>query len=227
MSTASAPPGRRFFSVRGYLVSLIAQLLLVVLGVLFWVGDDLTWSNSILALWCTTATIYTIVTIAAMGRMARRVDAVPDDRPSAFQLGRVSRFTSIASTIFASLVGFGAATQLLGFRNDPELGSLVDVLGVWAMLLAWGLLHWGFAQVYLQLYFSSPTPPLVFPGTTTPNMIDFAYFSYTVGTSFAASDVTVVLSRVRWRIVWHSVLSFFFNGLIIVLALNTIMESVG
>ena len=31
-------------------------------------------------------------------------------------------------------------------------------------------------------------------------------------------------SRIRWTVTWHSVLSYFFNGFIIVLALNTIME---
>jgi len=56
-------------------------------------------------------------------------------------------------------------------------------------------------------------------------MVDFVYFSFTVGSSFAASDVTVLSSRTRWTVVWHSVSSFFFNGLIIVLALNTIMSN--
>jgi uncharacterized membrane protein len=36
--------------------------------------------------------------------------------------------------------------------------------------------------------------------------------------------VEVLSTRMRWTIVWHSVLSYFFNGLIIVLALNTIMS---
>ena len=46
-----------------------------------------------------------------------------------------------------------------------------------------------------------------------------------LGTTFAASDVEVLSTRLRWTVVWHSVLSFFFNGLIIVLALNTITGS--
>jgi uncharacterized membrane protein len=51
------------------------------------------------------------------------------------------------------------------------------------------------------------------------------YFAYTLGTTFAASDVEVRTTRMRWTIVWHSVLSYFFNGLVIVLALNTIMSA--
>ena len=43
-----------------------------------------------------------------------------------------------------------------------------------------------------------------------------------VGTSFTPNDVETA-PPIRWTVVWHSVLSFFFNGFIIVLALNTIM----
>ena len=42
------------------------------------------------------------------------------------------------------------------------------------------------------------------------------------GTSFTPNDVSTT-TRIRWTVVWHSILSYFFNGFIIVLALNTIM----
>ena len=44
-----------------------------------------------------------------------------------------------------------------------------------------------------------------------------------IGTSFTPNDINTT-SRIRWTVTWHSVLSYFFNGFIIVLALNTIME---
>ena len=65
-------------------------------------------------------------------------------------------------------------------------------------------------------------PPLVFPYTTNPSLLDFVYVSFMVGTSFTPNDVETA-PPIRWTVVWHSVLSFFFNGFIIVLALNTIM----
>ena len=43
-----------------------------------------------------------------------------------------------------------------------------------------------------------------------------------VGTSFTPNDVETA-PPIRWTVVWHSVLSFFFNAFIIVLAMNTIM----
>jgi uncharacterized membrane protein len=38
---------------------------------------------------------------------------------------------------------------------------------------------------------------LVFPGTEHPTFIDFTYFSFTVGTTFAVSDVESRTSGIR------------------------------
>jgi uncharacterized membrane protein len=92
------------------------------------------------------------------------------------------------------------------------------------MILAWTLLHWGFAQLYLQLYYREDTPPLRFPSAAAPGILEFAYFSFTLAVSLAVSDVEVLDRRMRWRVLLHSVLSFFFNGLIIVTALGAISE---
>jgi uncharacterized membrane protein len=36
--------------------------------------------------------------------------------------------------------------------------------------------------------------------------------------------VQVMTTRMRWTVVWHTTLSFFLNAMIIVLAVNTIMN---
>ena len=69
---------------------------------------------------------------------------------------------------------------------------------------------------------AAAVPPLIFPYTKEPGLLDFVYVSFMVGTSFTPNDVETA-PPIRWTVVWHSVLSFFFNGFIIVLALNTIM----
>ena len=63
----------------------------------------------------------------------------------------------------------------------------------------------------------------MFPNTPDPRIVDFVYYAFCIAVSFAVSDVETQGQRIRHLIVWHSVLSFFFNGFIIVLALNTIM----
>lgn len=218
-------PVRRPSVVVGFVASVTAQLVMTVVGV--WVvvfsEDDIS-TVSLLALWCVIGTLYEVVVLIVLGRIAKQ-PSVAGHRPARWETGRLARVISMTATILASLIGFTAAFQVLGPQNDPEVGTFTDVVGVWAMLLAWGFFHWGFAQIYYQRFWSTDEPMLRFPGTEHPRFIDFVYFAYTLGTTFAASDVEVRTTRMRWTIVWHSVLSYFFNGLVIVLALNTIMSA--
>ena len=215
---------RRRLALVGYVASLTVQIVMVVLGIGFIITEDPFEANVALGLWCVLGTLYAVVALVILGRIAKRSDQPQARRPSRLEIGRPARIVSFTATILASFVGLGAATQVLALSNDPSFGVIVDLLGVWAMLLSWGFLHWGFAQVYYQDYYAADPPPLRFPQTPRPRIVDFVYFSFTLGTSFAASDVETLSTRLRWRVVWHSVLSFFFNGLIIVLALNTIMD---
>ena len=48
------------------------------------------------------------------------------------------------------------------------------------------------------------------------------YLAFTNATTFAVSDVQVTSTRMRWTIVWHTTIAFFFNALIIVLTMNVV-----
>lgn len=196
---------------------------MVIVGLLFTTTDDYEDGFVTLLIWCGLGTVYAIIVIIVLWRLSAADRPATSHQQSRIELSRPARIVSTTATILASLVGLSAATELLALRNEPAWQGTIEVIGVWAMLLAWGFLHWGFAQIYSQSYYADPEhPPLRFPNTPYPRITDFVYFSYTIGTSFAASDVETLRPRIRWRIVWHSVLSFFFNGLIIVLAFNTI-----
>lgn len=213
---------RRAPIVTGFVLSLLVQVAMIVVGVwLVLLAEDDDSTLLLLALWCVIGTLYEVVVLIVLGRAAKR-PPIAGDRPTRFEVGRVARVVSMTATILASLIGFTAAVQVLGLHNDPDVGSITDIVGVWSMLLAWGFLHWGFSQIYYQRFYASDVPLLRFPGTEQPRFVDFVYFAYTLGTSFASSDVEVLGTRLRWTVLWHSVLSYFFNGLIIVLALNTI-----
>jgi uncharacterized membrane protein len=89
--------------------------------------------------------------------------------------------------------------------------------------MAWLLLHFGYADRYAHLYYQEPDPPkLSFPGTKRPNLTDFAYFSFTVGASFAASDVEVQDRRVRYTVLTHGILSFFYNTAVLGIVISVI-----
>lgn len=212
--------------VAGFIASSVAQLVLIVAGAMFLFdeSEDDAVTVALLASWCALATLYVLVTVIVLGTQTSPVSDARA-RPGRIEISRPARLVSLGSTILASLIGVAAAIQLVALRGNPELGVIVGVVGVWAMILSWGLLHWGFAQGYYQTYYRAAEPPLRFPGTEHPRLTDFVYFSFTMGTSFAASDVEVRSPKLRWRVTWHSVISFFFNGLIIVFALNSILSA--
>jgi uncharacterized membrane protein len=76
-----------------------------------------------------------------------------------------------------------------------------------------GVLHASYALHYAYLYYRSEESPggLAFPGEQSPKQRDFAYFAFTVGTSFAVSDVDVTDEAMRQAVLGHHVLSFFYN----------------
>jgi uncharacterized membrane protein len=65
---------------------------------------------------------------------------------------------------------------------------------------------------------------LEFPGDKEPGMLDFAYFSFTVGTSFAASDVKVISGRSRRVVLGHTILSFAYNTVLIAIVINVLTD---
>lgn len=210
------------------IVNLIALALIVALGVAFILSSSPLLELGLLSAWCLVSTLYMIAWMTIIWRMSRRqwrgiATTIPPRAPS--------RGVALVTTIASSIIGVSAASELLLLRDDPEVGGAIDIVGVWAMLLAWGFLHWGFAQIYYRLYNHAwpggpgggDEPAMHFPKTQNPGLVDFVYVAFQIGTSFSANDVETT-SRIRWTVTWHSVLSFFFNGFIIVLALNTIMS---
>lgn len=61
---------------------------------------------------------------------------------------------------------------------------------------------------------------LIFPDTTQPTYLDFAYFSYTIGVASQTADVSISSRGMRGIVLAHSILSFFFNTTILALTIN-------
>ncbi|WP_415077241.1 DUF1345 domain-containing protein [Microbacterium sp.] len=206
-------------------VDLLVQTMLVVLGLLLVLGEESEQAVvALLVAWCLLATAYWAMAAVAIAIAVRRPP--PSVRTySWLERTRFARLVSTLATFVASLVGAVAATELLTLRRIEEWSGVIEWVAVWAMLLSWALFHWGFARIYDRRYRLAPAdePPLVFPGTPSPRLADFVYFSFTNGTAFSVSDVSVTTTRMRFTVVWHTTLSFFFNALIIVLAVNTII----
>ena len=134
--------------------------------------------------------------------------------------------------LVASLVGVNAALLAITVRapiDGTRAGyTFTGVVAAVGIILSWHLLHTGFAQIYESMQHRSPPQPgLEFPRTTTPGLADYLYFAFTVGTSFATSDTSVTTVRMRWLVLLHSVVSFFYNALVVAVAIQIIQQIAG
>lgn len=203
------------------IVGLLVQVGLIVVGSRIIWGEDEDLDSLRLLVWCLAASAYLGSTILWLNIMVR-LDQ-PDSPAFRTVVGHpITRFLSTVVTFGASALGLTVALELISQLGHQVHAPFSQGAAVWAMLLAWSMFNWGFARIYYSRYHRAPEPPLEFPRTPEPRIVDFVYLSFTNATTFAVSDVCVTSTRMRWTIVWHTTIAFFLNALIIVLTMNVI-----
>ena len=120
----------------------------------------------------------------------------------------------------AAVGAFGIAGFALPRAADFGPPQLVIITGVFAIISSWFVLHIGFAMHYLTLY--AEHDGLEFPGESGPVFSDLTYFAFSVGTSFGTTDVVVTNPRLRKAVQAHSLLSFFFNTILLALTITVV-----
>src|SRR5215212_10305828 len=139
----------------------------------------------------------------------------------------VSRTSSLFFIVLVSLVGLVLAISLVPDLRDLETmrGVSLAFMAALGVISAWGLLHTSYTLHYAYLYYRSEESAggLAFPGEQSPDQLDFAYFAFTIGTSFAVSDVNVTDRAIRRAVLGHQILSFFFNTSILALVINLVL----
>jgi uncharacterized membrane protein len=180
-----------------------------------------------LAAWDLVAGIYLLLGMLTVRRRRRERVTPVGERDVAAWLRPLSgpRF-EFACILAASLAGLTSAGAVLFYAHNRE--SSLQVIGALAILFAWCLLHAGYGRFYAGLYYEPADRPgdpagsasLEFPHTEHPTVVDFFYFSFTLGTAFAVSDVTVTTSPMRWHVMMHSILCFFYNAVVLALAVG-------
>ena len=167
-----------------------------------------------IAVWTYLLTVGSMM-MRADHREVRRVAARQDER---------------AATILASLV---VATVMSMVAISNELASLRDMPAsergwhyafvVLTLVGSWFLVGTLFCFHYAHLYYKDhgDQRPLSFPGgENQPDYWDFLYFSFTIAVAAQTSDVSVQSPALRKLVLGQSVLSFFFNLLILGLFVN-------
>ncbi|ESY74590.1 DUF1345 domain-containing protein [Mesorhizobium sp. M0621] len=137
--------------------------------------------------------------------------------------------------IFAvTLVVVGVATFSL-FQLINEKDSTHPIELIFALLsipLGWFTIHAMAALHYAHVYWMDgdavdaetkkkiPVGGLLFPGDKRPEGWDFLYFSTVIGMTAQTADTNISTTHMRRVVLVHSILSFFFNTVIVAAAVN-------
>lgn len=133
---------------------------------------------------------------------------------------------------FAAIV-VAVASLFLLINNKAEPGGVTLALTLAAVPLGWFTIHMMAATHYAHLYWQpslnaagvpdkprKPRGGLAFPGTDEPCGTDFLYFAYVIGMTAQTSDTNVTSSAMRRVNLVHSIVSFFFNTVLVAAAVN-------
>lgn len=157
---------------------------------------------------------------------------------SADYLSRHARATDqpVAIIFLVTLVVVGVATvslfQLINGKEDASAAALTFALA--SVPLGWFTLHAMAALHYAHIYWmddekagtdgrgekKSPVGGLDFPGTRRPRGWDFLYFATVVGMTAQTADTAITTTQMRRIALMHSIVSFFFNTVIVAAAVN-------
>lgn len=140
--------------------------------------------------------------------------------------------------LFAAFISVFAIIVLLQqFPGSMKGLSRHIALAGGAVFCSWTLIHTLFTLHYAHLYYTYPdreaharaenNKGLLFPGTSVPDYLDFAYFSFVLGMTFQVSDVQITSPVMRRLALLHGFLSFVYNTIIIALSINIISGVVG
>jgi uncharacterized membrane protein len=137
----------------------------------------------------------------------------------------------IVITLFAVTLSVYAIVALLAYAQEP--GAVHLTLAILGVPLGWLTFHTVMAFHYAHLYYGQialdggahrDAGGLIFPGDTDPVAMDFLYYSFVVAMTAQVSDVQVCRTGMRRVTLGHGIVSFFFNTVILALAVSAIAE---
>lgn len=125
---------------------------------------------------------------------------------------------AVALVVLNIVEGFAAINQ----HHHPN--ALYMTLALAAAPLSWFMLHTISAFHYANLHYFDAREGmgecLEFPGAKEPGPWDFVYFSFVIGMTAQVSDVQIRTVKMRRVVTAHSIVSFFFNTVLIAVAVN-------
>ncbi len=146
-----------------------------------------------------------------------RVEARPEDEKQSVLvvLGVVAACAALAAIVWE----LGPVKSMEGAAKAGHLALVgASIMSAWTFIQVMFAIH--YAGVYFAAVADGAPGGLDFPGKSQPQWGEFVYQAFTVGCTFASSDVNVTSSRMRRICVIQGVVAFFFNTIILALAIN-------
>ena len=200
--------------------------LLIAVPIFFCLRTQLRLSIDLIATWDIFA--FCVLTLAwvaiwTIPRSELRARAKKQD------VGRVAIFVLVAA---AACVALLAVVFLIRTSHIESRGQLTShlVLALCTVAVSWLILHTVYALHYAHTFYGDSDGPegapydggLQFPDEKTPDYSDFAYFSFVIGMTCQVSDVQCTSQKMRRLALFHGVLSFAFNTLILAFLINSL-----
>lgn len=116
--------------------------------------------------------------------------------------------------------------------NNGNTTSLPDfALSLASVALGWATIHTMAAIHYAHLFWQPDEAVaadgrhrvrrgLIFPETPEPAITDFLYFAFIIGMTAQTSDVVISSTSMRRMNLFHAIVSFFFNTVLVAAAVN-------
>jgi uncharacterized membrane protein len=138
----------------------------------------------------------------------------------------------VVAAAMVSLFALGFTLQKPPNESTLAMAQRLILAGL-TVMASWALVHTSFALHYAHHFYGDGPAPgvqddrggLAFPGDEPPDFWDFLYFSFVVGMTCQVSDVQVTSRSMRRLTLLHGVLAFFFNTVVLALAVNLLASA--
>jgi uncharacterized membrane protein len=159
------------------------------------------------------------VTIAPKdASQAAKAAATQDDRT----IREVIVLVASTASLVAVLILLGQAGSAHGLGR-----SLMIVLGLGSVLLAWACIQTVYTLRYARIYYTASRPPIDFHDPESPDYLDFLYLAVTIGMTAQVSDTEITARVMRRTAIRHALLSYLFGAVIIAIAINLVASLLG
>ena len=179
----------------------------------------LPWVTRLLLAWDATAFVYIVGSLRLMAGASvatcRQRASLYDEKDWVILALLTAAAAASLGAIFAELAAIKADVV------DPVLGAAIVVATV---VLSWTFVHLVYALHYAHLYYrpdkGGHPAGLRFPGEDSPSYPDFLYYAFVIGCAAQTADVATVSREMRRLSLFHGIVAFAFNTIILALMIN-------